>query len=126
MDLAKQAKIVDSIHDTLDDFIGQRLRVRANMGRSKIVECEGVLTQVHPQLFIMEVDRKRGRTARQSYQYVDVLTGMVELSQGGEPLFDPFIEETPVEVVEATLEGEEGAEEGTEAETEAETEEVFA
>ncbi|MEG0682658.1 MAG: Veg family protein [Raoultibacter sp.] len=126
MDLAKQAKIVDSIHDTLDDFIGQRLRVRANMGRSKIVECEGVLTQVHPQLFIMEVDRKRGRTARQSYQYVDVLTGMVELSQGGEPLFDPFIEETPVEPVEATLEGEEGAEAEAEAETEAETEEVFA
>ena len=81
MDLAQQAKIVDSIHDTLHDFVGQRLKVRANMGRSKIVESEGVLTQVHPQLFIMEVDRKRGRTARQSYQYVDVLTGMVELSQ---------------------------------------------
>ena len=63
MDLAQQAKIVDSIHDTLHDFVGQRLKVRANMGRSKIVESEGVLTQVHPQLFIMEVDRKRGRTA---------------------------------------------------------------
>ena len=93
MDLEKQAKIVDNIHDTLDEFIGQRLSVRANMGRSKIVESEGVLIQVHPQLFIMEVDRKRGRTARQSYQYVDVLTGTVELSQNGEALFEPFIEE---------------------------------
>ena len=64
--------------------------------QAKIVESEGVLMQVHPQLFIMEVDRKRGRTARQSYQYVDVLTGMVELSQNGEPLFEPFIEETPL------------------------------
>ena len=79
MDLAQQAKIVDSIHDTLSDYVGQRLRVRANMGRSKNVESEGVLTQVHPRLFVMEVDRKRGRTARQSYQYVDVLTGTVEL-----------------------------------------------
>ncbi len=69
MDLAQQAKIVDSIHDTLSDYVGQRLRVRANMGRSKIIESEGVLTQVHPRLFIMEMDRKRGRTARQSYQY---------------------------------------------------------
>ncbi len=77
MDLAKQAQIVDSIHDTLNDFVGQRLKVRANMGRSKIVENEGTLMQVHPQLFILEMDRKRGRTARQSYQYVDVLTGMV-------------------------------------------------
>ena len=91
MDLSQQAKIVDSIHDTLNDFVGQRLRVRANMGRSKIVESEGILTQVHPRLFIMEIDRKRGRTARQSYQYVDVLTGTVELSQNGEPLFEPFI-----------------------------------
>ncbi len=93
MDLEKQAKIVDNIHDTLDEFVGQRLSVRANMGRSKIVESEGVLVQVHPQLFIMEVDRKRGRTARQSYQYADVLTGTVELSQNGEALFEPFIEE---------------------------------
>ncbi|MDR0514838.1 MAG: Veg family protein [Coriobacteriaceae bacterium] len=95
MDLAKQAKIVDSIRDTLNGYLGQRLKVRANMGRSKIVESEGVLKQVHPQLFIMEVERKRGRTSRQSYQYVDVLTGTVELSQNGEPLFDAFIEETP-------------------------------
>ena len=91
MDLAKQAQIVDSIHDTLHDFVGQRLKVRANMGRSKIVESEGILTQVHPRLFVMEVDRKRGRTARQSYQYVDILTGAVELSQNGEPIFEPFV-----------------------------------
>ena len=82
--------------------MGQRLKVRANMGRSKIVESEGVLTQVHPQLFIMEVDRKRGRTARQSYQYVDVLTGMVELSQNGEPLFEPFEIENPNAIPEKT------------------------
>lgn len=112
MDLAKQAKIVDSIHDTLNDFVGQRLKVRANMGRSKIVESEGVLMQVHPQLFILEVDRKRGRTARQSYQYVDVLTGMVELSQNGEPLFEPFIEEPPAEE-EQIAEAEEDKEEET-------------
>lgn len=97
MDLVKQAEIVDSIHDTLSDFVGQRIKVRANMGRSKIVESEGVLTQVHPRLFIMEVDRKRGRTSRQSYQYADVLTGTVELSQDGEPLFGVFIDETPSE-----------------------------
>ena len=95
MDLAKQAKIVDGIHDTLNDFVGQRLKVRANMGRSKIVESEGVLTQVHPQLFIMEVDRKRGRTARQSYQYVDVLTGTVELfdTETGEHIFTPAFDQ---------------------------------
>lgn len=97
MDLVKQAQIVDSIHDTLSDFVGQRIKVRANMGRSKIVEREGVLTQVHPKLFIMELDRKRGCTSRQSYQYADILTGTVELSQNNEPIFGTFVEETPVE-----------------------------
>ena len=93
MDLVKQAQIISNIHDTLTDFVGQTLRVRANMGRSKIIESEGVLMQVHPQLFIMEVKRKRGASARQSYQYVDILTGMVELSQNGKKIFGAFIEE---------------------------------
>ena len=97
MDLAKQAQIIGNIQDTLSQYVGEKLRVRANMGRSKIVESEGVLMQVHPQLFIMEVKRKRGASARQSYQYVDVLTGMVELSQDGQPLFGSFIEEDATE-----------------------------
>ncbi|MGI6046220.1 MAG: Veg family protein [Eggerthellaceae bacterium] len=119
MDLESQAKIVDSIHDTLREFVGQRLKVRANMGRSKIIESEGVLTQVHPQLFIMEVDRKRGRTARQSYQYVDVLTGMVELSQNGVPIFQPF----DIDGSSETHEVQESQEDG-EVEEEAESEEL--
>ena len=98
MDLAQQAKIVDTIHDRLSELVGQKIRVKANMGRSKIIESDGILTQVHPRLFIMEMHRKRGRTARQSYQYVDVLTGTVELSQNGEPLFEPFIIETETDL----------------------------
>lgn len=86
---------MDSIHDTLEGYVGQRIKVRANMGRSKIVENEGVLTQVHPRLFIMEVERKRGAKARHSFQYADILTGMVELSQNGESIFGEFIEESP-------------------------------
>ena len=90
-EIIEQVQTVSSIHETLTGYTGKRLRIRANMGRSKIVENEGVLKQVHPSLFIMEVDRKRGRTARQSYQYVDVLTGMVELSHDGESLFEPLM-----------------------------------
>ena len=91
MDLQQQAQIVQGIHDTLNDFIGQRIKVRANMGRSKIIESEGTLMQVHPSLFVMEVRGKRGRTSRASYQYADVLTGTVELSHDGVPIFEPFV-----------------------------------
>ena len=94
MEFVQQAEIVEKIHETLVTCTGKRLRVRANMGRSKIVECEGVLTQAHPQLFIMEIERKRGRVTRQSYQYVDILTGTVELMrlESDEPLFPVLLE----------------------------------
>ena len=97
MDFSEQAKIIDTIHDKLGEYVGQELHVRTNMGRSKIVESEGVLTQVHPRLFIMEIHHKRGRVSRQSHQYVDVLTGTVELSQNGEPIFEPFVIDNPDE-----------------------------
>ncbi|MDY2788509.1 MAG: Veg family protein [Atopobium sp.] len=89
------ANRVDLIREKLEELQGQRLRVRANMGRSRIVERAGVLVGAHPSLFIVEVEERRGRTARQSYQYVDVLTGTVELynSDTGEKIFDFVIEE---------------------------------
>ncbi len=90
---------VDQIHDSLVEMQGTRLRVKANMGRSRIIERMGTLVQAHPSLFVVEVEEKRGRTARQSYQYVDVLTGTVELydADTSERLFDFVVEEAPVE-----------------------------
>jgi len=87
-DLVHRAEIVGRIRTDLENLTGRRIRVRANMGRSKIVEREGVLMQTHPQLFVVEVMEKRDRTARASYQYVDVLTGTVELThaESGENL----------------------------------------
>lgn len=86
---------VDEIKDRLRDLEGQRVKVRTNMGRSRIVERAGTLVHVHPSLFVVEVEERRGRTARQSYQYVDILTGTVELFDidSGERLFDYVAEE---------------------------------
>jgi len=88
MDLARQVEVVGRIRSDLEELTGRRIKVKANMGRSKIVEREGILTQTHPALFVVEVQEKRERTARASYQYVDVLTGTVELTnpESGESL----------------------------------------
>lgn len=84
---------VDEIREELGRLEGKRLKVKANMGRSRIVERAGTLEHAHPSLFVVEVEERRGRTSRQSYQYVDVLTGTVELydTETGERLFD-FVE----------------------------------
>ncbi|WP_322154854.1 Veg family protein [Paratractidigestivibacter sp.] len=81
---------VDDIRDRLGEFKGQRIKVKANMGRSRIVERAGTLVGAYPSLFIVEVEERRGRTARQSYQYIDILTGTVELydTDSGEKIFD--------------------------------------
>lgn len=80
MDTIKQIEVVGRIRSDLEGLMGTRMRLRANMGRSKIVEREGVLEQTHPSLFVVKVDEKRERTARVSYSYVDILTGTVELT----------------------------------------------
>lgn len=80
MDTEETHSKVEDIHEKLQSMTGERVRVRANMGRSRIVEREGTLLQAHGSLFILEIDERRGRKARQSYQYVDVLTGAVQLS----------------------------------------------
>ncbi len=83
---------VEDIHEKLTSMIGQRVKVRANMGRARVVERMGTIKTVHPAVFIVEVDERRGRKSRQSYQYVDVLTGTVELfdPESGEHLFTPL------------------------------------
>ena len=86
---------VDTIREELGAMAGTRIKVRANMGRSRIVERTGTLVAAHPQLFVVEVEERRGRKARQSYQYVDVLTGTVEIydTDTGERLLDFTVEE---------------------------------
>lgn len=94
MELEEPVNKVTEIHDKLASMAGSHFKVRANMGRSRIVERDGVLLATHDSLFIIEVEERRGRRARQSYQYVDVLTGAVELSDpsSGELIFEPVTE----------------------------------
>ena len=93
MELTRLADAEDNIRAVLEDMTGSTICIRANMGRSKVMECQGTIMQTHPSVFLVEVREKRNRTARASYKYVDVLTGSVELSppESGEPVF-PWVE----------------------------------
>ncbi len=95
MEIDQQAMVLEGIQSTVASYEGRTLKIKANMGRSKVVQCEGVLTQIHPSLFIVEVHGKRGRVSRQSYQYADVLTGIVELTDpvSNTKLFEPHFDD---------------------------------
>ena len=83
---------VEEIHDKLAAMVGTRVKVKANMGRTRIVERTGIIQAAYPAVFIIEVEERRGGKSRQSHQYVDVLIGTVELfdPETGEPLFGAF------------------------------------
>ena len=92
MELEQQVKLTDNIHEKLDELKGERVEVRANLGRSKIAIYKGEITGTYPAIFIMEAERKRGKTSHQSFQYVDILTGVVEAYyEDGKPIFGEFV-----------------------------------
>ena len=90
MDLQQQAQIVAGIRKKFQESIGQRCFVKVNLGRSRINENVGTICQAHPKVFIVELEYRRGRTAQQSFQYSDILTGVVEVYQNHELMFGPF------------------------------------
>lgn len=82
-------EVVGRIRNDLSSHVGSRMRLRANLGRCKVVEKEGVLEEAHPNVFVVKVKEKMSRERRVSYSYADVLTKTVELSHShsGESLF---------------------------------------
>ncbi|HPF19815.1 MAG TPA: Veg family protein [Syntrophomonas sp.] len=71
-------RAIAEIKKDLESFVGSRIRLKANRGRNRIVEKEGVLESIYPNIFVVKLnERKIDR--RVSYSYADVLTETVEL-----------------------------------------------
>jgi len=93
METIQPIQAVTRIKGTLEEMKGDFVCIKANLGRSKILERHGRIVEAHPSLFVLEVHEKRNRKASASYQYVDVLTGSVEVlhHETKETLF-PWVE----------------------------------
>lgn len=75
-----QTDVIGRIKRDLDALVGTRMRFRANRGRGRVIEKEGILIETHPKLFIVSVREKDERFRRHAYNYADLLTKSVELS----------------------------------------------
>jgi len=65
----------------IDNYVGSKVRIRANKGRKKIVVKEGVIQSTYPSIFVVRLhDKSQNATRVVSYSYTDVLTHTVELS----------------------------------------------
>jgi len=65
----------------IDNYVGSKVRIRANKGRKKIVIKEGVIQSTYPSIFVVQLnDESQKATRVVSYSYTDILTHTVELS----------------------------------------------
>jgi uncharacterized protein Veg len=72
--------VLSEIKCTLEGYIGQKIHLRANSGRRKIVERTGILEETYPSVFVVKLDRDQHAFNRVSYSYADILTESVELT----------------------------------------------
>ncbi|HHY60830.1 MAG TPA: Veg protein [Clostridia bacterium] len=73
-------EVLASIKSTLDDYVGHRIKLRANRGRKKVYERTGVLEKTYPHIFVIKLDEHHSVVRRVSFSYADVLTETVELT----------------------------------------------
>lgn len=71
--------LLSRIREDLERCIGQRVVIKANKGRRRIVVREGTLERTYPSLFVINLGPEQ-QNRRVSYTYSDVLTETVELT----------------------------------------------
>lgn len=71
---------LESIKRDLEPFVGKTITLRANQGRKRVLETEGVLENTYPKVFVVKLSERPGVVKRVSYTYADVLTETVKLS----------------------------------------------
>ena len=71
-------RALSDIKRDLESFVGSKIRLKANRGRNRIVEREGVLESIYPNIFVVKLNERKIER-RVSYSDADVLTETVEL-----------------------------------------------
>lgn len=77
-------EVLATIRQDLEARVGQKIKLRANRGRKKIIEKVGILEKTYPNIFIIRLEEQKSPERRISFSYTDVLTDTVELMVEGE------------------------------------------
>lgn len=72
-------EILNAIKKDIDEHIGEKVLLKANSGRRKVVVREGVLEKTYPNIFVIRVEGSDNTSRTISYSYSDILTQTVQL-----------------------------------------------
>ena len=70
-------KTLANIRKDIENHVGEKVTLKANSVRKKILVNDGVIESVHPSIFVVRLENDNQRTV--TYSYSDVLTKTVSL-----------------------------------------------
>ena len=73
----ESVKTIASIKNDIERHVGQKVTLKANGGRKKILVNDGIIESVYPSIFVIRLKDDTQRTV--TYSYSDVLTKTVQL-----------------------------------------------
>ena len=73
----EKVKTIASIKNDIERHVGQKVTLKANGGRKKILVNDGIIESVYPSIFVIRLKNDTQRTV--TYSYSDVLTKTVQL-----------------------------------------------
>lgn len=78
--MEKNNKIA-AIKKDIENHVGEKVTLKANGGRRKILVNRGIIEKTYPSIFVIRLDNDTHRTV--TYSYSDVLTKTVQLVYAG-------------------------------------------
>lgn len=73
------ANKLDDIKYSIQENLGRKVIVTANVGRKKTKKREGVITQSYPAVFVVALKDAKEQFDCVSYSYIDILTDSIEI-----------------------------------------------
>jgi uncharacterized protein Veg len=73
----EKVKTIASIKNDIERHVGEKVTLKANGGRKKILVNDGIIESVYSSIFVIRLKNDTQRTV--TYSYSDVLTKTVQL-----------------------------------------------
>lgn len=71
---------LSKIKENIQSYLGREVRLKADKGRKRIIEKNGVIEGVYPSIFIVKINGGHSNSRTVSYSYSDILTETVQVT----------------------------------------------
>ncbi|MCM8709674.1 hypothetical protein M2651_01395 [Clostridium sp. SYSU_GA19001] len=77
----EKRNVLASIRTDIENHVGERVTLKANGGRRKVLVNKGTIEKTYPNIFVIRLEHDTQRTV--TYSYSDVLTKTVQIVFAG-------------------------------------------